>query len=218
MQLPDNYILIRKEVKHARVRVNEEGFVRIIVPLVFPDDDIERLIQKKQVWIDKNLKFFRQKSKINLQRNQLLLYGNRYSYFYDTKYEQKVIIDHEFKTIRAKRDLLKISIQETWYRDIAKKHLTKRLPELSEKLNFKYKKLYIRNQRRKWGNCSKNQNVSLNWRLIKAPNFVIDYIIVHELIHTVVMNHSHKFWTMLKSHYPAYRQAIDWLDKYGNNL
>lgn len=218
MQLPDNYILVRKEVKHARVRVNETGIVRIIAPVVFSDLDIENLIQKKQRWIDKNMKFFRQMAKINLQRNQLLLYGNRYNYFYDSTFAQKVVINHEFKTILAKRDLLEIAIQEKWYRDVAKKHLTNRLTELSEKLNFAYKKLYIRNQKRKWGNCSKNQNISLNWRLIKAPVFVIDYIIVHELIHTVVMNHSHKFWTLLKSHYPDYRQAIDWLDKYGNNL
>lgn len=218
MQLPDNYILVRKEVKHARVRVNETGIVRIIAPVVFSDLDIENLIQKKQRWIDKNMKFFRQMAKINLQRNQLLLYGNRYNYFYDSTFAQKVVINHEFKTILAKRDLLEITIQEKWYRDVAKKHLTNRLTELSEKLNFAYKKLYIRNQKRKWGNCSKNQNISLNWRLIKAPVFVIDYIIVHELIHTVVMNHSHKFWTLLKSHYPDYRQAIDWLDKYGNNL
>jgi predicted metal-dependent hydrolase len=218
MQLPDNYILVRKEVKHARVRVNETGIVRIIAPVVFSDLDIENLIQKKQRWIDKNMKFFRQMAKINLQRNQLLLYGNRYNYFYDSTFAQKVVINHEFKTIRAKRDLLEIAILEKWYKDVAKKHLTNRLTELSEKLNFAYKKLYIRNQKRKWGNCSKNQNISLNWRLIKAPVFVIDYIIVHELIHTVVMNHSHKFWTLLKSHYPDYRQAIDWLDKYGNNL
>jgi hypothetical protein len=218
MQLPDNYILVRKEVKHARVRVNETGIVRIIAPVVFSDLDIENLIQKKQRWIDKNMKFFRQMAKINLQRNQLLLYGNRYNYFYDSTFAQKVVINHEFKTILAKRDLLEIAILEKWYKDVAKKHLTNRLTELSEKLNFAYKKLYIRNQKRKWGNCSKNQNISLNWRLIKAPVFVIDYIIVHELIHTVVMNHSHKFWTLLKSHYPDYRQAIDWLDKYGNNL
>lgn len=218
MQLPDNYILIEKDVKHARVRVSEDGAIRIIVPPSFSEDDIEALIQKKQRWIDKNLNFFSQMSKINLQRNQLLLYGNRYNYFYDSTFQQKVIVDHDYKTIRAKRDLLNIPVQEKWYRGIAKKHLTDRTIELSKKLNFKYNKLYIRNQRKKWGNCSNEKNISLNWRLIKAPLFVSDYIIVHELIHTVVMKHSPKFWTLLKSHYPDYRQAIDWLDKYGNNL
>ena len=58
----------------------------------------------------------------------------------------------------------------------------------------------------------------MNWRLIKAPLFVIDYLIVHELIHTVIVNLTHKYWTMLKSYYPDYRDAINWLDKYGNSL
>ena len=218
MLLPENYILIEKEVKHARVRVSEDGNIRVIVPPSFSEDDIEALIRKKQCWIDKNLRFFQQMSKIHLQRNQLLLYGNRYNYFYDSTFEQKIIIDHEFKTIRSKRDLLDVGIQEKWYRNIAKKHLNSRTEELSEMLNFKYNKLYIRNQRKKWGNCSHEKNISLNWRLIKAPKFVIDYIIVHELVHIVIMNHTHKFWTLLKSHYPEYRKAIEWLDKYGNNL
>jgi predicted metal-dependent hydrolase len=218
MQLPDNYILIQKDVKHARVRVSEDGSVRIIAPPSFSEQEIETLIRKKQRWIDKNTKFFSRMSKINLQRNQLLLYGNRYNYFYDSEYKQKVIIDHEFKTIRASRNLLDIAVQEKWYKGIAKKYLTRRTFELSEKLNFKYNKLYIRNQRKKWGNCSYKKNISLNWRLIKAPLFVIDYIIIHELVHTIVMKHTHKFWTLLRSHYPDYRQAVNWLDRYGNDL
>lgn len=218
MQLPDNYILIQKEVKHARLRVSEDGRIRVIIPQAFSQEDVEALIKKKQRWIDRHLKFFKGMSKINLQRNQILLYGNRYTYFYDSTYEHKVIVDHEYKTIRAKRNLLDKTIQQLWLTDVAKKYLTNRTEELAAKLKFEYNKLYIRNQRKKWGNCSKEKNISLNWRLIKAPMFVIDYLIVHELLHTVVMNHTHKFWTMLKSYYPDYKDAINWLDKYGNSL
>lgn len=218
MNLPTNYILIQKELKHARVKVSEDGNVRLIIPTTFTQEDIEFLITKKSRWIEKQLKFFGQMSKIQLQRNQLLLYGNRYTYFYDSTFEQKIIIDHDFKTIRAKRNLLDTQIQQKWFKSVAKKYLTKRIEELATKLNFQYNQLYIRNQRKKWGNCSKDKNISLNWRLIKAPMFVIDYLIVHELVHTEIMNHTHKFWTMLKSYYPDYRDAINWLDKYGNSL
>ena len=218
MQLPDNYILIRKEVKHARLRVSEDGKVRIIAPPSFSDEDIANLIKKKSRWVEKNLNFFDGMSKIQLQRNQILLFGNRYSYFYDETYAQKVIINHEHKTITSKRDLLDEEVQTKWYRSIAKKYLTKRTEELSSKLKFSYNRLYIRKQRNKWGNCSHNKNISLNWKLIKAPEYVIDYIIIHELIHTVIMNHTHRFWTMLKSYYPDYKESINWLDKYGNSL
>ncbi len=218
MQLPDNYILVQKEVKHARLRVSEDGRIRVIIPFTFTQDNLNALLKKKERWIEKQQGFFNKMSKINLQRNQILFYGNRYNYFYDSTYEQKVVIDHEHNTIRAKRNLLDPAIQKKWLTNIAKTHITKRTEELAEKLHFKYNKLYIRNQRKKWGNCSKDKNLSFNWRLIKAPLFVIDYIIVHELLHTVIMNHTVKFWTLLKSYYPDYKHAINWLDKYGNNL
>lgn len=218
MKLPDNYILIRKEVKHARLRVSEDGRVRIIAPPAFTENDIAALLKKKAKWIDKNLKYFDGMSTIELQRNQLLLFGHRYSYFYDTTYSQKVIIDHENKTIRSKRDLLDSKVQEHWYRNIAKKHLSIRTKELSLKLKFPFNKIYIRESKNKWGNCSRSKNISLNWKLVKAPGYVLDYIIVHELLHTVVMNHTHKFWSLLRSYYPNYKESIKWLEKYGNSL
>lgn len=218
MQLPENYILIRKEVKHARLRVSEDGKVRIIAPPSFSDDDITNLLNKKACWIDRNKKYFDNMSKIELNRNQILLFGNRYNYYYDSTYVQKVVINREHKTITAKRDLLDKTVQEKWYRNIAKKHLTKRAEQLSKKLKFKYNKLYIRAERNKWGNCSNDKNISLNWKLIKAPESVIDYIIIHELIHTSIMNHTHKFWTLLKAYYPDYKESIKWLEKYGNSL
>lgn len=218
MQLPANYILVRKEVKHARLRVSEDGNVRIIAPPSFSEDDISSLLNKKAKWIAKNVKYFESMSKIELQRNQLLLFGNRYNYFYDTSFSQKVIINDEHKTITAKRDLTDPVIQENWYRNVSKKHLTKRIEQLSKKLNFPYNKLFIREERNKWGNCSAEKNISLNWKLIKAPEYVIDYIIIHELLHTVVMSHTNKFWTLLKSYYPDYKESIKWLEKYGNSL
>jgi len=218
MELPDNYILIRKEVKHARLRVSEDGKVRIIAPPTFSEDDISAMLKKKAKWIDSNLKYFNGMAKVELQRNQLLLFGNRYSYFYDTTYAQKVTVDHEHKTITSQRDLLDPKIQEKWYRSVAKKHLTKRTKELSTKMKLPFNKLFIRESKTKWGNCSKEKNISLNWKLIKAPDYVIDYIIIHELLHTVVMSHTHKFWTLLKSYYPDYKESIKWLEKYGNSL
>lgn len=218
MQLPDNYILIRKEVKHARLRVSEDGRVRIIAPPSFSDDDISSMLKKKAKWIDANLKYFNSMSAIELQRNQLLLFGNRYNYFYDTTYSHKVVIDHEHKTINSQKDLLDASIQERWYRTVAKKHLIKRTKELSLKMKFPFNQIFIRDSKNKWGNCSKDKNISLNWKLIKAPDYVIDYIIIHELVHTLVMNHTHKFWTLLRSYYPNYKESIKWLEKYGNDL
>ena len=199
MELPSNYILIERDVKHARLRVSEDDKIRIITPPSFTEEDILAMLEKKKRWIEKQQRYFGKKESIELQRNQILLFGNRYNYFYDATYEQKVQIDHHHKTIRAKRDLTNTEIQEKWLKNIAKKYITIRIEELSSSLGFPYKKLYVRGQRNKWGNCSKDKNISINWRLIKAPKFVIDYLIVHELVHTKIMNHSVRFWTLFKN-------------------
>jgi hypothetical protein len=144
--------------------------------------------------------------------------GNRYAYYYSAQYKNKVIVNHESKTIQAHRDLLDSSVQEKWLKSVAKKHITERVELLSEALLLPYNKLYIRSQKRKWGNCSLEKNISINWRLVKAPEFVIDYVVTHELCHTVIMKHNAHFYTMLRFHCPDCEAAQKWLDKYGNSL
>lgn len=216
--LPENYSVIRRDVKHARLRVHEDGSVQMFVPLAFSDEETERLLEAKRQWIATKQHFFAQKEKIKLRRNEILLFGNRYAYYYSAKYKNKIEINHETKTIQANRDLLDSTIQEKWLKSVAKKHITKRVEVLSEALLLPYHRLYIRSPKKKWGNCSKEKNISVNWRIIKAPQFVIDYVIIHELCHTVIMKHTVRFQTLLRSHCPDCEQAQAWLDRYGNSL
>jgi len=218
MMLPENYTVVHRNIKHARLRVNEDGSVHLFVPEGFNEKEVEKLLEMKASWIASKQQFFQQREKILLRRNELLLLGNRYAYFYSTEYQQRVIVNHESKTIQAKRNLLDISEQEKWLKSIARKYIHQRIETLSEKLLLPYNKLYIRSQKKKWGNCSADKNISINWRIIKAPAFVIDYVITHELCHTVIMKHTVKFETLLYSHCPDYKQAKQWLEKYGNSL
>jgi len=216
--LPENCSVIRREVKNARLRVCEDGSVQLFVPMAFTDEEVEKLLEKKAKWIASKRQFFEQKTKIQLRRNEILLFGNRYAYFYSSKYKNKVVVNHESKTIQAKWDLLDAIVQEKWLKSVARKYILSRTKTLSEALLLPYNKLYIRSQKRKWGNCSKEKNISINWRVIKAPEFVIDYIIIHELCHTIIMKHTVRFQTLLRSHCPDCEQAQAWLDKYGNSL
>lgn len=218
MTLPENYTVIHRDVKHARLRVHEDGSVQLFVPNKFTDEEVAKVLDLKAHWIASKQQYFKQKGKILLRRNELLLFGNRYTYFYSTQYINKVIVNHESRTIQARRDLLDIHIQEKWLKSIASKYIHKRANELSAVLLLPYNKLHIRSQKRKWGNCSADKNVSINWRIIKAPAFVIDYVITHELCHTIIMKHTVKFETLLNSHCPDYKQAQAWLEKYGNSL
>ncbi|MBR4391946.1 MAG: M48 family metallopeptidase [Bacteroidales bacterium] len=216
--LPAHYSVIRRDVKHARLRVHEDGSVQLFVPLAFSDEEIEKLLEAKAQWIVSKQLVFAKKEKIKLRRNEILLFGNRYAYFYSSKYKNKVVVNHESKTIQSQRDLLDAMVQEKWLKSVARKYFLSRTETLSEALLLPYNKLFIRSQKRKWGNCSKEKNISINWRLIKAPEFVIDYVIIHELCHTVIMKHNAHFYTLLRSHCPNCEAAQTWLDKYGNSL
>jgi predicted metal-dependent hydrolase len=219
MTLPENYKLERKRVRHARIRVSENLSVRVIVPEKFDPDDIVNLIKKKQKWIDKHLdKFKGRKERIALHNNQILLFGDKYNYLYKADLNHQVIVDQNSKTIHSNLNLLSPKEQLKWYKCYAKQYITQRITEIGEMHKFKYNRIFIRNQRTKWGNCSTKMNLSFNWRLIKTPYFVIDYLIYHELAHTRTMNHANKFWTELKTLYPKCQEAVSWLDKYGNSL
>ncbi|KJF41819.1 M48 family metallopeptidase [Draconibacterium sediminis] len=83
------------------------------------------------------------------------------------------------------------------YRHEAKRLLPARISDLAKKYGFKYNKVTIRDNRRNWGSCSSKNNISLNLQMMKLPVKLIDYILLHELVHTEVKNHGPKFWERL---------------------
>ena len=82
-------------------------------------------------------------------------------------------------------------------RSKARKKLVSRLNELSEQHGFSYNKVFMRNQKTRWGSCSAKNNISLNMKLIRLPDEMIDYVLLHELVHTRIKNHTNEFWTEL---------------------
>ena len=95
----------------------------------------------------------------------------------------------------------------------AKIYLPKRLKELADKHGFKYENVSIKNASTRWGSCSSTNNINLNLHLMRVPEHLIDYVLLHELVHTVVKNHGDKFWLLLEQCYPNARKA----DKEMNN-
>ena len=92
--------------------------------------------------------------------------------------------------------------------------LEKRLYELAQKYDFKYNKLSIRSQKTRWGSCSSKNNISLNMKLLHLPDNLIDYILLHELVHTRVKNHSINFWNELETVVPNARNVDRQLREY----
>ncbi len=89
----------------------------------------------------------------------------------------------------------------------AKIYLPKRLKELADKHGFRYENVSIKNASTRWGSCSSANNINLNLHLMRVPEHLIDYVLLHELAHTVVKNHGEKFWLLLEHCYPNARKA-----------
>jgi predicted metal-dependent hydrolase len=100
---------------------------------------------------------------------------------------------------------------ENHLRAAARLELARRVRELARHHASDVKHIVIRNQKSRWGSCSCQGTISLNWRLIQLPDYVRDYIIVHELMHLRELNHSNRFWQLVAKACPDYRQAEDWL-------
>jgi hypothetical protein len=90
--------------------------------------------------------------------------------------------------------------------------------ELNENWGLRFSSIHVRNQKTRWGSCSRHGVLSFNWRLVILPPHVTDYLIVHELAHLVHMSHSARFWKLVESHDPGFRDAERWLRRNGRNI
>jgi predicted metal-dependent hydrolase len=116
-----------------------------------------------------------------------------------------------------KNGILELALEQ-WYRTEAAKLINERADKLSSQMGISYKRVAIRGQKTRWGSCSHRKNLSFNWKLIMAPEPVIDYVIIHELTHLKEMNHSKRFWELVAEYCPAWRDYKKWLKRHEADL
>jgi predicted metal-dependent hydrolase len=107
---------------------------------------------------------------------------------------------------------------ERWYRRAARIEISRRLDRACEIAGTSYSKLTIRAQRTRWASCSRSGAMSFNWRLLLAPEPVLDYVVWHEVCHLEVMDHSPRFWRLLAQRCPEYKENLRWLRRHGATL
>jgi predicted metal-dependent hydrolase len=107
---------------------------------------------------------------------------------------------------------------ERHLRKLAARELPARVFELAAPHRLPVQRVTVRNQRSRWGSCSRRRTISLNWRLVQTPLFVRDYLVLHELAHLKEMNHSRRFWSEVERLCPAFREAEHWLKQHSSLL
>lgn len=103
-------------------------------------------------------------------------------------------------------------------RTLARDELGPRLLALALEHGLKVSGVSIRNQRSRWGSCSRAGRIALNYRLVQMPPTVSDYVLVHELMHLKEQNHSRRFWRLVEAACPDFRQSERWLRRHGTGL
>jgi predicted metal-dependent hydrolase len=107
---------------------------------------------------------------------------------------------------------------ERWYRKQAREEIAARLDYATARAGTSWTRLSIRGQRTRWASCSQDGAMSFNWRLLLAPVEILDYVVEHEVAHLEVLDHSDRFWSLLGSRCPEYRQHERWLKRNGHTL
>ncbi|QKY19617.1 M48 family metallopeptidase [Halolamina sp. CBA1230] len=107
---------------------------------------------------------------------------------------------------------------ESFYRSLAREQFTARADQFAPEMGVEYGGIEVRNQKTKWGSCSSNGTLGLNWRLMLAPPEIVDYIVVHELAHLREMNHGEAFWAIVEAFDPEWEQHREWLREHSAEL
>jgi hypothetical protein len=117
--------------------------------------------------------------------------------------------------VRGARDAAAV---ERWYRREARAELEASIARHAPKVGVQPGRLSVRDQRTRWGSCSRTGTLSFSWRLALAPPEVLEYVVVHELCHLHEHSHRPRFWRLVERHWPSFRAEMAWLREHGHEL
>jgi predicted metal-dependent hydrolase len=223
-----DYRVRRSErARYARVVVTPEGSVEVVLPRRVPLRHAGPLVAEKRRWIERTLRRFeeaRSASQARLEDRGVVPYLGE-------ELELRVRVEPgrsrphvarrggvlEVAVAEPGHDALRAAI-ERWYRRRARAEIAPRLEAAAWRAGRPYDRLSIRSQRTRWASCSSSGAMSFNWRLLLAPEPILDYVVEHEVAHLEVPNHSARFWALVAGRCPDYREHERWLRRNGASL
>lgn len=203
------------------LRVDADGAARVTVPRGGTLVEARRFAERHLAWIERHLRrrlTFATRPRVWLAGTRILFRGEWESITVASEAggwvarcgDQTIPIASAFGDLRPG--------WERHFWRLAKVELPARVLTLAAEQGLTMRGISVRNQRSRWGSCSRRGTISLNWRLIQTPTFVRDYIVWHELMHLREMNHSRRFWAAVSGVCPRYREAERWLKEHRDLL
>ncbi len=203
--------IIKSKRKTISLIIKNNGDFIVRAPLKSNNDTIFKFINQKANWIinkrvEQNNNAIKPLTFDKLETIELL--GNQYEVVCENVARTKL---SETQIIVPKNNSKEKLI--AFLKNFAKKYLSDRVKLISELFSFSYASISITSAKTCWGSCSANNKLHFTYKLIMCPQDVIDYIVLHELCHTKVKNHSEKFWALVQNCNPYYKTHEKWLEK-----
>lgn len=199
--------------QHVRIRMSTDGSLRASLPLFAPLSSLKKLIDSSRAELQKISVSKKVDKYYNGQHighsHTLSLIPNRSNVLRGSVSHQKVVVSYpesDDPSSQAVQSTIRTYISQALRKE-SKAYLPRRLEYLAEQEGFSYKKVRFAHQSGRWGSCSARGTISLNIALMMLPFELIDYVLLHELSHTIHMNHSPAFWRLVESYYPDYKNA-----------
>lgn len=203
-----NYELIRSRRQTLSLSVDADGRIIVRAPLRMSDAKIDEFVRSKSDWIDKHTSKAVQRSserlaKLSAPPSELPFLGEMCPVKNDQPYGYSDGSFHlpENATLDELRPYLK-----KLYASIARDTLISRTQLWADRMGVQISSVKVNSAKTRWGSCSAQRSINLSWKLIAADSKLIDYVIVHELCHTMHMNHSPAFWNAVEAVIPDYKE------------
>lgn len=217
---------IRRSDKRRKLTITVERDRSIVVhaPKRLSDEKIRNIVESKRQWIHEKIGHPQKYQSLPHPPGKELVSGESALYL-GRQYRIEVIetglesiqFNHCFLVPAAGGKKRTETLKE-WYVGKAREKIIPRVNIHTRALGVDVADVRIVDNRYRWGSCTLNDNINLNWRLIKAPMFVIDYVIVHELAHLMEANHTPRFWNIVRAQTPTMDKAKAWLKEHGQLL
>jgi predicted metal-dependent hydrolase len=217
-------LVSRGNARKLSLRVDPQEGVVVVLPENMPLKYVELFLKEKQEWLLKHWLRIEKQKLMHADRladvqmkGEIDYLGKKYRLDTQLGFEGRARseFDGECLKIVALDAIDCKKVLERWYRNQAKAVLGIRLEKYALQMSLVYESYVVKDQKTRWGSCSTGGNLNFNWRLIKAPLEVLDYVVVHELAHLVEMNHSKRFWEIVGKYSREYRLHRLWLKKNG---
>lgn len=214
--------IIRSKRKTLALVVRPDGSLLVRAPWRTPKYVVQEFVEKNRKWIETQqaqaLAVLPPAPRQYMPGEMFLYLGtNSPLELVEGQRELLRLDDGKFKLALSQQGDAASSF-ERWYREQARQVLTARVEFFARQNDFQYKRIRITSARTRWGSCSAAGSLSFSWRLILAPLEVVDYVVVHELVHTVFHNHSKQFWDRVGMIMPDSTKHRRWLRENGRQL